>query len=59
METSALCHLASIMGYRAGTICTILANRPKGTILLGEGYGKAVDDCIKVGLETMVDLSCL
>lgn len=54
MESSLLFHLASKMGYRSGTICPIIANRPKGTFLAD--YGEAVERTIKTGLNAMLEL---
>ncbi|MBI5393599.1 nucleoside phosphorylase [Candidatus Woesearchaeota archaeon] len=54
MESSLLFHLAGLMGYRAGTICPIIANRQTGEFLAD--YSGAVERCIKVGLDAMLDL---
>ncbi len=54
MESSLLFHLARQMNYKAGTICPILANRPKGTFL--KDYEAVVEKCIKVGLKAMLEL---
>lgn len=54
MESSLLFHLARQMGYRAGAICPIIANRPKGTFLAD--YGEAVERTIKTGLDAMLEL---
>ncbi len=54
METSLLLHLTRHMGYRGGTICPIIANRPKGTFL--EDYGSAVERAIQTGLDAMLEL---
>ncbi len=55
MESSLLFHLASKMGYHAGTICPIIANRPKGTFI--SDYSKAVEKAIETALEAMVDVN--
>lgn len=54
MESSLLFHLARQMGYRAGAICPIIANRPKGTFLTD--YGEAVERTIETGLDAMLEL---
>ncbi|MBI2548728.1 nucleoside phosphorylase [Candidatus Woesearchaeota archaeon] len=54
MESSLLFHLAAQMGYRVGTICPVIANRPRGTFL--EDYGPAVDRAISTGLKAMREL---
>jgi len=54
MESSLLFHLARQMGYRCGTVCPILANRPAGTFLAD--YGPAVERAIQSGLNAMLEL---
>jgi len=54
MESSLLFHLAGQMGYRCGTICPIIANRPAGTFLAD--YSEAVDRAIRTGLDAMLEL---
>ena len=54
MESSLLFHLGESMGYRTGTMCPIIANRPAGTFLTD--YHSAVEDCIDVGLKAMLRL---
>ncbi|MFX1564176.1 MAG: hypothetical protein ACFFDP_12810 [Promethearchaeota archaeon] len=54
METSLLLHLTRHMGYRSGTICPIIANRPAGTFL--DDYGPAVERAIQTGLNAMLEL---
>ncbi|MBN2459606.1 nucleoside phosphorylase [Candidatus Woesearchaeota archaeon] len=54
MESSLLFHLAGKMGYRCGTICPIIANRPAGTFLVD--YSDAVDKAIVTGLKAMHEL---
>ncbi len=54
MESSLLFHLARQMGYRSGTVCPIIANRPAGTFLAD--YGPAVDRAIQGGLKAMLEL---
>jgi len=56
MESSMLFHLANILGYKAGTICPIIANRITGEILPKPEHDNAIDRCIKTGLEAMLDL---
>lgn len=54
MESSLLFHLANQMGYRSGSICPIIANRPAGTFLAD--YGEAVERAIGAGLNAMLEL---
>jgi len=54
MESSLLFHLARHLGYRCGTICPIIANRPAGTFL--EDYEPAVERAIEAGLGAMLEL---
>lgn len=54
MESSLLFHLAAQMGYRSGTVCPIIANRPAGTFLAD--YGPAVERAIQCGLSAMLEL---
>ncbi|MFC1753888.1 nucleoside phosphorylase [Thermoproteota archaeon] len=54
MESSLLFHLARHIGYRCGTVCAIIANRPAGTFL--EDYGPAVERGIQTGLDAMLEL---
>jgi len=56
MESSTLFHLANIIGYKAGTICPIIANRSTGEILSKSKYDKSVDKCIETGLNAMLDI---
>ena len=56
MESSLLFHLAGQMNYRAGTICAVLANRPDKTVASGSEMIRAIDNCIKTGLEAMFDI---
>ncbi|MHA1910762.1 MAG: nucleoside phosphorylase [Candidatus Kariarchaeaceae archaeon] len=50
METSTLFTLAAIKGARAGTVCTIYANRPDNTFISAEEKPKAELNALKVGL---------
>lgn len=54
MESSLLFHLCTQLKYKVGTICPIIANRPKGTFLVD--YKPAVEKCIDVGLGAMLEL---
>ncbi len=55
METSLLLHLGSLMGYRCGSICAVVANRPAGTFLTD--YGAAVERGIVTALEALRSLA--
>ncbi|MBI4453815.1 nucleoside phosphorylase [Candidatus Woesearchaeota archaeon] len=54
MESSLLFHLGAQMKYKIGTICPIIANRPKGTFLAD--YKPQVEKCIDIGLSAMLEL---
>lgn len=54
MESSALFRIAGeYQGHRVGTVCAILANRAEGEFITPEGYAKAVDGALIIGLETL------
>jgi uridine phosphorylase len=54
MESSALFRIAGeYQGHRTGTVCAILANRAEGEFITPEGYTKAVDGALLIGLETL------
>jgi len=55
METSLLLHLGALMGYRCGSVCAVVANRPKGTFLTD--YSAAVERGIVTALEALRSLS--
>ena len=54
METSLLGHLTGLMGYRGGTICAVIANRPRGTFM--EDYSPAIHRAIETALDAMFEL---
>lgn len=56
METSQLFHMAYALKHKAGTICPIIANRPKGTFVDDEGHERCIEDCIRIGLGAMLSL---
>ncbi|RME79281.1 MAG: uridine phosphorylase [Planctomycetota bacterium] len=51
MESSTLFTLATLRGYRAGTICAIYANRPKNEFISPELKSKAELHCIETALK--------
>jgi len=53
MESSTLFTLASLAGVRAGTVCAVYANRPRGEFISAERKGAAEARAIEVGLETI------
>ena len=55
MESSLIFHLAAHLGFRAGTICAVIANRPKGTFL--EDYSKSIDNAIQTALGAMKEIA--
>ncbi|MEK6943766.1 MAG: nucleoside phosphorylase [Nanoarchaeota archaeon] len=54
MESSLIFHLTAQMGYRSGTVCVIVANRPAGTFLTD--YDSAIERAIQGGLNAMLEL---
>jgi len=53
MEASALLVLAGLAGCRAGVVCTVYAQRMKGTFVHGEQAQRAEASCIDTGLEAL------
>ncbi len=56
MESSTLFSLTAMRDFRAGTICAIYANRPKGTFISAEDKRAAELSCIKSGLKAVTIL---
>ncbi|MBI2501517.1 MAG: nucleoside phosphorylase [Deltaproteobacteria bacterium] len=56
METSTLLILSQLVGVRAGTVCTMLANRHLNQFIDEENLKKAEATCIETGLEAMAIL---
>eukprot|EP00760_Papus_ankaliazontas_P015673 PhM_4_TR1665/c0_g1_i1/m.56342/K00757/udp, UPP; uridine phosphorylase len=56
METSSLCRLSNILGYRAGTVCSIIAKRAGDVreFATAEDYKSSVGHGIAVGLEALI-----
>jgi len=54
MESSALFHLANQMGYSAGAICPIIANRHTGEFLAD--YSKSEEQAIQTAIAAMLSL---
>ena len=52
METSAILAFGSLLGHETASVCTVLANRPRG--LFHPDPEKAVKGLIKTGLEIML-----
>eukprot|EP01061_Rhynchopus_euleeides_P016846 TRINITY_DN28189_c0_g1_i1.p1 TRINITY_DN28189_c0_g1~~TRINITY_DN28189_c0_g1_i1.p1 ORF type:complete len:356 (+),score=112.59 TRINITY_DN28189_c0_g1_i1:118-1068(+) len=59
MENSALCHISHALGYRAGTICVVVATRAggKAAMLRDEDKVPAMTDCVTLALDTLLNLS--
>eukprot|EP01062_Namystynia_karyoxenos_P065894 TRINITY_DN59949_c0_g1_i1.p1 TRINITY_DN59949_c0_g1~~TRINITY_DN59949_c0_g1_i1.p1 ORF type:complete len:341 (+),score=118.09 TRINITY_DN59949_c0_g1_i1:86-1024(+) len=59
METSALCQIGGILGYRAGAVCVVLANRAggKGSLLPDKDKKPAMTDCLTLALDTLRELN--
>lgn len=58
METSILFRLANeMLGYRAGTICTVLDNLASDQMIDAAYAAERIDRCILVALEAMVELA--
>ena len=55
MESSLFFHLCAQMGYRAGTICTVISGPTTSAAVID--YDKAIGDTISVGLNAMVELN--
>jgi uridine phosphorylase len=51
METSALFNLCQIMNFRAGAVCAVYANRPKGEFIPTELKKKAENNCLNTTFE--------
>ncbi|HIE53455.1 MAG TPA: nucleoside phosphorylase [Armatimonadetes bacterium] len=49
MESSVLFSLAALRGLRAGTVCVVYANRPRGTFVAPEDKIPLERTCLKVG----------
>ena len=54
MESSLFFHLCAQMGYRAGTICTVISGPATSAAVID--YDKAIGDTISVGLNAMKEL---
>ena len=52
METAAILAFGTILGHETASVCTVLANRPRG--LFHPEPEKAVKDLIKTGLEIIL-----
>jgi uridine phosphorylase len=57
METSCLLTLASLKGFRAGTVCAVLATRQDQQFISPEDKETAERDCIQVGLQAFQNLA--
>ncbi|MBR9678137.1 MAG: nucleoside phosphorylase [Nanoarchaeota archaeon] len=57
METSLLFRLSRILGYRAGSVCSVLANRVTGQAVTGEQYVASVEACGRASLDALVSLT--
>ncbi|MBC8513687.1 MAG: nucleoside phosphorylase [Candidatus Thioglobus sp.] len=55
MESSLFFHLCGQMGYRAGTICTVISASTSSDDVVD--YDAAIGNTIKIGLKTLVDLN--
>ena len=54
METSLLLRVAAeILGYRAGAICLVIANRAEGEFITPEQFARGVDAAVLTGLEAL------
>ena len=54
MESSLFFHLCTQMGYRAGTICTVISGPTTSAAVID--YDKAIRNTIRVGLKAMKEL---
>ncbi len=55
MESSLLFHLCSQMGYRAGTICTVISASTEHDAIVD--YDEAIGNTIDIGLKALVELN--
>ncbi len=55
MESSLLFHLSSQLGYRAGTICTVISGPNESDSIIN--YEKAIGNTIKIGLNALLELN--
>ena len=55
MESSLLFHLCSQMGYRAGTICTVISAPTESDVIID--YDAAIGNTIDIGLKALVELN--
>jgi len=55
MESSLFFHLCSQMGYRAGTICTVISAPTKSDSIID--YDVAIGNTIDIGLKALVELN--
>ena len=58
METSAVCCLSNMLGYKAGTVCAVLAKRAGDVVEFAtpEEGKAAINDAINVGLDAVVSM---
>ena len=54
METSTLFVLSSIGGFRAGSVCTVYANRPKNTFIKADHGKTAESRLVQLGLDIIL-----
>ena len=55
MESSLFFHLCSQMGYRAGTICTVISAPTESDIIID--YDVAIGNTIDIGLKALIELN--
>ena len=55
MESSLLFHLCSQLGYRAGTICTVISGPNDSDSIID--YETAIGNTIKIGLNALLELN--
>ena len=55
MESSLLFHLSSQLGYRAGTICTVISGPNESDSIIN--YEEAIGNTIKIGLNALLELN--
>lgn len=57
MESSTIFNLANMKGFRAGTVCVAIANRPKGSFIAPDDKADAEMLALKTGLDALVNLA--
>eukprot|EP01060_Flectonema_neradi_P032867 TRINITY_DN5338_c0_g1_i1.p1 TRINITY_DN5338_c0_g1~~TRINITY_DN5338_c0_g1_i1.p1 ORF type:complete len:323 (+),score=56.23 TRINITY_DN5338_c0_g1_i1:63-1031(+) len=59
METSSICQISHILGYKAGTVCVVVASRASGkaSLLPDDQKVPAMRDCVLLAMDTLAKLA--